>query len=217
MQQQRNRSKKNTRGPRRPRQQRNVVKSYTRDRPDHPGEIGGYEITHNRRLRFTCTAAVVNQAISFQNLLDLILVATTTIAPFQLFDLVRIRSAQIWGQAALGTPSSVALSFDSATGDRTLHQDTSLGIKPAYIKAVPSPKSLVSFFNVTTGGQAFLLTCPAGSIIDLDLQFRDIPGQGTAATNASVAAPVGSIFYRGLDGLAAAGTNFPVPAGVFSF
>jgi len=186
------------------------------DRPDHPGMIAGYEITHTRRLRFTVTAAVANQQISFSNLLDTILFATTATAPFDVFDIVKVNWVQVWGQAALGTPSSVAVSFNSATGDRSLHQDTSLGIKPAYIKAVPSPKSLASFFQPATGGNAFIISAPAGSIVDVSLTFRDVPNAAQGAI-ASVGATVGSIFYRGLDGLAAAGTNFPVPAGIPSF
>ncbi len=182
----------------------------------HPPELT-YEITHNRRLRFTVTAAVVNQQITFQNLLDLILIATTAIAPYDLYDLVKIRMVTVWSQAALGTPTTVQCVFNTSSGDRSIHTDTSLGIRPACVHARPSTESLASFYTNSGGGAAFQITAPAGSIIDLDLNFRDTPGAGVAAANASVGATVGSVFYRGLDGLAAAGSNFPVPTGISSF
>ncbi len=184
----------------------------------HPPQLNQYQLTHSVTLRFTANAAAVNTAITFADLLDTILMATTAIAPFDVFDLVRVRKVEVWGQAALGTPSTVQVVF-SANGDNNFHTDTSLGIQPAYVSAKPSSLSLASFFTGPSGTSAFLLSCPAGSVIDVSLTFRDnlSVAAGTAAQVASVGASVGAIFYRGLDGIAAAGTNFPVPAGIPSF
>jgi hypothetical protein len=49
------------------------------------------------------------------------------------------------------------------------------------------------------------------------VSFRNIPGIANAATNASVGATIGTVFYRGLDGLAIASTNFPPPPGIIQF
>jgi len=184
-----------------------------RETNDHPPQLNEYEITHGVTLRFTCTAAVVNQVITFENLLDSILIATTATAAFDLFDLVRIRRISIWGQAALGTPSTVAVTFLTPTGDGDVHSDTSLGIKPAYVAARPSKRSLASFFNVAIGA-VFNITCPAGSIIDMHLSFRTTTAAPTATQNPVVAAVPGEVYWRGLDGLAIATTNFPPPAGI---
>jgi len=207
-------SNRKTRGPG-PKKQRNASKSISRvERMEHPPQINGYEITHSKRLRFTATAAS-STAITFADLLDTILVATTAVAGFDLFDIVRIVQVEVWGQAALGTPSSVSVVFTTATGDRSIHTDTSLGVKPAHVSARPSDKSLASFWQVFGAGAAFQLQCPAGSVIDVSLEYRTAETFAPqAAQNALVTATAGDVYYRGLDGLAIAGTNFPPILGV---
>jgi len=181
----------------------------------HPPQISGYEISHKKRMRFTVVAATGVQTITFQNLLDTILLLDTAIHAFDVFDLVRISFVEVWAQGALGTPTSIVVDFATATGDRSMHTDTSLGVSPAYVKAVPSPKSLASFFQVSAAGAAFTITCPAGSVVDVSLSFRTSDQVApVAAANAVVGGAVGQIQYRGLDGLAIAATNFPPPVGV---
>lgn len=181
---------------------------------EHPPQIDGYQIVTTKRLRFTATAATNVIQITFQNLLDTMLVATTAVAGFDLFDLVRIKSVEVWGIAALGTPSSLRVSFNTATGDQILHSDTSLGFKPAFIRAKPDSKSLASFFQLSGAGNAFALSVPAGAVVDVTLQFKTTSTAPTAAQNALVGAVTGEFYFRGLDGLASAGTNFPPPTGV---
>jgi hypothetical protein len=185
------------------------------ERMEHPPQVNGYEISHSIRLRYTVTAAVVSQAITPQNVLDTVLIATTATVGYNLFDIFRVRQVEVWGQAALGTPSTITLLFaQNATGDQSIHTDTSLGVKPAYVKAVPSDRSLASFFNVTSNATLFLVSAPAGSILDLSCDFRTTNSQATAAQNALVAATAGELYYRGLDGVAIATTNFPPILGV---
>jgi hypothetical protein len=167
-------------------------------------------------LRFTVTAATAGQVITFQNLLDLVLMATTAVAGFDLFDVVKLVQVEVWGQAALGTPNSASITFVTATGDRSVHTDTSLGVKPSYVKAVPSESSLASFWQVSAGGACFVVQCPAGSVVDVSLRFKTASATPTAAQNALVGATAGELYFRGLDGLALAGTNFPPILGVSS-
>jgi hypothetical protein len=183
---------------------------------EHPPQINGYEITHDKRLRFTVTAAAAATVITFQNLLDTVLLATTAVAGFDLFDVVRLNHVEVWGQAALGQSSTVGVTFVTVTGDRSVHTDTSLGVKPAYVKAVPSEKSLASFWQVSAAGNCFAVQCGAGSVIDVSLSFKTASATPTAAQNALVGATVGEIYFRGLDGLASAGTNMPPILGVNS-
>lgn len=104
----------------------------------------------------------------------------------------------------------------TATGDQELHQDTSLGVRPCFVHAKPSAKSLSSFYQTTSGGNAFSISCPAGSIIDIKLVCRTSALTPSPVFNALVGAIVGEFYYRGLDGLAIASTNFPPPTGVQS-
>jgi len=184
------------------------------ERMDHPPQVNGYEITHSIRLRFTVTAAATNVAISGENILDSVLIATSAVAGFELFDIFRVRQVELWGQAALGTPSTVGIIYATPTGDQSIHTDTSLGVKPAYVKAIPSDKSLASFFTGAIGGAIFNVTCPAGSILDLSCDFRTTNAAATAVQNPLVGATVGELYYRGLDGIAIAATNFPPIVGV---
>jgi hypothetical protein len=184
------------------------------ERMDHPPQISGYEIAHFKRLRFTATAAANATVITFENLLDTCLMAVTAILGYELFDLVRIVQVEAWGQAALGTPSTITILYSTPAGDQSVHTDTSLGVKPAYVRAVPSDRSLASLWQIVTAGNAFLITCPAGSVIDVTLELKTTEAAATVALNALVGATIGEIYFRGLDGLAIAGTNFPPVAGV---
>jgi hypothetical protein len=191
----------------------------TRATRSHPPQVDKYMITHNTVMRFTALTAV-NQNFTFQNLLDTIGVSTTATQGYQLFDLVRIRRIRVWGMAS-GTngtnPSSASIKFWGNTpgsiGDDQIHSDTSLGIQPCFIDCKPSRMTTAAQWQPTSTSIAFYIIAPLGSIIDLHLSFRDTPGQATASQNATVAGTVGSIFYRGLDGLAIATSQIiPVDA-----
>jgi len=89
-----------------------------------------------------------------------------------------------------------------------------LGVLPAYVKAVPSKNSLASFYQASAAGNCFIVNAPAGSIIDLHCTFKVTNAIAVAAQNAVVAASAGEVYYRGLDGLNIATTNFPPIPGV---
>jgi len=146
--------------------------------------------------------------------LDCLLVATSAVSGFQLFDVLKIKRVEIWGLLAVGTPSTVEVQFPASSGDASIHTDTSLGIKPAFVNAKPSIRSLSSFYAPSTGTVAISLTCPAGSIIDISLVYKSSSQNPIAVTNALVAAVTGEFYWRGLDGLPIASTNFPPPTGV---
>jgi hypothetical protein len=186
----------------------------------HPPQISNYEIRHSMPLRFTVTAGVVRQSITILNLLETVLMATTALAPLRMFDAVRVRHIRVWAVAALGTPTTVAVVFlgngQNGAGDRKIVSDTSLGVQPAYVKAVPDKGSSLHLWQGSTSNMTVEVTAPAGSIIDVVMDLRN-DNTAAAATNASVGATVGGIFYRGLDGLAAAATNFPPPSNLPTF
>jgi len=184
----------------------------------HPPQLNGIELRHSVTLRFR---AVANAAltVSFQNLLDTMLVATTAVAGTDMFQTVKVRRVQVWAVPIIGGAASVALEFGGTTagivGDQAIHTDTSMGIQPAHISARPSAKSLASDFQLASAAVAFILTCPLGSVIDLELSFRSqFNSVNAAAANALVGATAGSQYLRGFDGLATAGSNF-VPEYVF--
>lgn len=187
----------------------------------HPPPINGYEVKHNKTLRFTTNAAV-SQSITWSDILDCILFTTSAIAPFDLFFAARIRRIRVWALPILGTSSSVTVIFNSAAtgeiGDRKVHQNSSMGIEPAYINCGPEKNSLASKFQISNSQIAFFLEAPTGSVIDLDMEYRsDVLGnEPVAAQNASVGATVGVVAFRGLDGLAVATSKFTIPTSLYA-
>jgi len=179
----------------------------------HPPSIQEYAIRHGTRLRFTCTAGA-SLLVTFQNLLDLILIATTTTQVADIFAQVKIRAVEVWGIAAVGTPSTVSVQFPSVVagfvGDARLHTDTSMGVEPAHVRAVPAKGSQASLFQVSSANTAFVVSCPTGAVIDVELTFVQSSEQGAQiAQNVAVGATVGASYWRGLDGKTTALTSFP--------
>jgi len=180
----------------------------------HPPELPSYGITRDVRMRFASLAFAATP-ITFQNLLDLVLVASGTTSAVDLFEAVRVNSVEIWAIAALGTPTTVVLEFDGTTtgaaGDQKLHTDTSMGVQPAHVKARPDRLTQAGQFQASSANVAFLVEVPAGAVIDVSLTLRQ-PVNGTviAAQNPLVGATAGVVYYRGLDGKTTALTNYPV-------
>jgi hypothetical protein len=184
----------------------------------HPPQFPSYGITRDLRLRFQATAAA-SIAITFQNLLDTILLVASATTGFDLFEAVRVISVELWAIAALGTPATAILVFDGAVvgaaGDQKTHTDTSMGIEPAHVKARPDRLTQAGQFQASAPNTAFFMTVPAGTVIDLSLSFRQpVLGAPVSAQNALVGATPGTVAYRGLDGKTPTLTNFPVVGAV---
>jgi hypothetical protein len=175
----------------------------------HPPSIGSFAVTHNVRLRFVANAAV-NVNVSWQNILDTIVTASTALSLQDVFHIVRIRRIQVWSIPAQGTTNTVSVAFTGLTtawaGDAAVHTDTSMGVEPAYVSARPARRSVAADFQLSATSSAFTLICPVGSVIDLEATFRNVPGKTVTALNASVGAIIGAMSFRGLDGLPAAST-----------
>lgn len=178
----------------------------------HPPQIQNYGIGHSTKLRFTSIAAANQFLVTYQNLMDLLNVALTTVTAAQLFRSVRVRKVSVWAVPVIGNPSTVEVVFISGTvgqaGDLKIHTDTSMGVQPAYVSAKPAVRSAAALFQESSATNAFSLTCPAGSVIDVDLTFRGLPNSFLPTQNAPAGVTAGGWYYRGLDGLAKAATNF---------
>jgi hypothetical protein len=169
-------------------------------------------------MRFAAIAAAdIN--ITFQNLLDTVLVATSATTAADLFDAVRVNAVELWAIAALGTPTTAIVVFSGETvgaqGDQKTHTDTSMGVEPAHIRARPDPLTQAGQFQASSANIAFNLDVPAGTVIDVSLTFRQpVLGQVVVSQNVLVGATAGQVLYRALDGKTTALTNFPVQGAV---
>jgi hypothetical protein len=179
----------------------------------HPPQLPSYGITRDVRLRFVSNAAF-DAAITFQNLLDLILVAVSATSGFDLFEGVRINSVEVWAISAVGTPATAVVVFSGVTigayGDQKTHTDTSVGIEPAHVKAKPDPRTQAGQFQLSSADVAFSLDIPTGSVIDVSLSLRQpVAAEAVACQNVLVGATAGAVYYRGLDGKALSLTALP--------
>lgn len=180
----------------------------------HPPVIQSYGLTRDVRLRFVSNAPFA-VTITFQNLLDLILVGVTATTLADLFFAVRINSVELFALPAVGGATTVQLIYSGATvgasGDQKSHTDTSMGIEPAHVKAAPDRLTQAGQFQPSSADTAFIIAGPTGTVVDVSLSFRN-PIDATApvaAQNAGVAVTIAQLYYRGLDGLAKATTAFP--------
>jgi len=180
----------------------------------HPPQLKSYGITREGRIRFQATAAATVN-ITYQNLLDAILIATGATTAVDLFEQVRVNTIELWSIAAVGTPSTCVLIFAGTTvgaaGDQKVHTDTSVGVEPAHVKASPDRLTQAGQFQPSSADTAFTLEVPAGTVIDVSLTYRQpVEAVVVATQNVLVAATAGAIYYRGLDGKTSALTNFSV-------
>jgi hypothetical protein len=179
----------------------------------HPPQLPSYGITRDVRLRFVSNAAF-DASITFQNLLDTILLAVSATSGFDRFEGVRVNSVEAWAIAAVGTPATAIVVFSGVTigayGDQKTHTDTSVGVEPAHVKAKPDPLTQAGQFQLASADVAFSLDVPTGTVIDVSLSFRQpVAAEAVACQNVLVGATVGAVYYRGLDGKALSLTALP--------
>jgi hypothetical protein len=177
----------------------------------HSPQLGTSVITHNTTLRFRSNAAAVT-SVTFQNLLDTILFATTAVAGSDLFQTVRIKRVRLWAVPIIGGTATVSCEYAGVTaglvGDQNVHSDMSMGVQPAHVDCRPNARSLAADFQVSSAATAFTINVPAGAVIDVELTFRGQFAVNVAAANALVGATAGAVYLCGLDGLAIAATLY---------
>jgi hypothetical protein len=149
-------------------------------------------------------------------LMDMMLVATTATTGFDVWDSVKVKLVEAWCQGVTNAPTTITIDWNggatSAADDSKIDADTSMGIEPAHVYSKPAKKSLASFWNSSTATVAFSITCPNETVIDVELTYRNSSVAPNGAANALVGATPGQFYYRGMDGLAAAGTRYPAQA-----
>jgi hypothetical protein len=170
------------------------------------------QIRHHQRLRFVTNAAV-SASITFGNLLDALLVASSATQGYQVFDQVKVKAVECWAIAAIGTSTTVTVSFPGNTGgdagDGRVLADTSVSTEPAHVYAKPAKLSAAAMWQSTASGMnAVSFIGPTGMIVDVEVAYRNTDSAPTVVTNALVAAVTGQFYYRGLDGLPIASTQF---------
>jgi len=185
-------------------------------------QIRNYDITVRRKLFFEVNAQVTALTITAQNIGDTQLIATSATQGYALFSAWKLRRFRAWAVPnTVGNPVQITFEWYQNNGygfasRPCVHTCSSMGIDtPAIISVKPEKSALQSFWQTAGGGgNFFILTCPSGTIIEIDLDCAMTDGNANSALqNAIASATAGEFYYRGLDGLALATTKFVPPAG----
>jgi hypothetical protein len=178
----------------------------------HPPPLGNKVLQWNTTMRFLCTGSAFDGNITFQNLLNTILLAQTAVQGNQIFQAVRVRYVEAWHCPVASTVSLIIIEYAGNTaglvGDQKVHEDSSMGIQPAHVRAKPAARSLAGYFQDQSASVAFRLACPVGTVVDVGLEFVGQYNGIATVANALVGATVGAIYLRGLDGQPLASTQF---------
>ena len=185
----------------------------------HPPQLDGYQITHSVKVRFIVKTALDNTTgvVSAANLLATWLVSSSTLAVWNLFDTVKVKSIEMWSLPVIGSTATVQATFNGPVGptqgDETVHTDTSMGLEPAHLLVRPNARSLAANFQDPTSGNLFVLNAPVGTVIDLHCVFKQTWLTAPVAATNGLSLVAGDIYLRGLDGLALASTSYTVVGG----
>jgi hypothetical protein len=186
----------------------------------NPGGLQATGIpTTSMKLKFNCGTATTS-SVTWANLLDTVVFAATSTSVYDLFYSARLHSVEVWlppQVAGVATSAQFTLAFDSPSqGDQRVWSCYS-GPTGGYLKAKPSNHSIngMMWQNSSSVGCFTVNNCPIGALIQVNVTFRTRMGSGSAiaAAQAASGATAGTVYFRGLDGLAIASTKFPpVPA-----
>lgn len=200
------------------REERLVADGKTTASIPNPGGLQAYgTIQCPMKLKFTCVTATTS-TITWANILDTVIMATTSTQAADVFYAARLKAIRVWTPPLVGSAGYQAtVAFDSPSqGDQRVYVVSS-GNAGGYCECRPSKASANGkFWEDSSSVGAFTVnSMPVGTLIEVDLVFRSRFGTGSAVTAAQAGSGMtaGTIYLRGLDGLAAASTKFyPQPA-----
>ena len=186
----------------------------------NPGALQATGIpTVAMKLKFNVGTASTS-TVTWANIMDTVVFATSSTALYDLFYSVRLHSVEVWlppSVAGVATSAQATLAFDSPSqGDQRIWVCYA-GPQGGYLKAKPANTSPNGMFwqNSSSVGAFTVNNLPVGALIQLNVTFRTRmgPGSALAAAQAGTGLSTGTVYFRGLDGLAIASTKFPpVPA-----
>jgi hypothetical protein len=145
--------------------------------------------------------------ITRAQMLNLLLVAPTTVTSVRLFQAIRLRKVEIWANpTALGsTPSTVSMEWLGENSPSTVISDTTMGVRPAHISSKPPARSSAQWWSLSAFNETdvlFTLILPAQCIIDVSVDLRYVEQEAPTAGDIPVAATAGQVYGDYLDGIA---------------
>jgi len=152
--------------------------------------------------------------ISGQNLLNLLVVATSATASFRIWGAVRLKEIEMWSAGALGTTGAslpqnlIGVEWFGTTNsymNSVKVTDSSMGIKPAYLRVKP-PKESSSDFWISQGGQSdttttlFAINGSIGAVVDVTMLVVLVDDEAASAGPTTTGMTAGTVYWGYLDG-----------------
>jgi hypothetical protein len=163
-------------------------------------------------MRYTCSAAQNGVPITPQRLAwSLGTVCTAGLAGVGIVDTLRVKRVTMYAiTPTSGTPATCSVNFISTATNPTStveFSDTTINAAViASISVTPPKDTLASFWtNALSTVQLFGITCPSGTILDIDFDYITSDNEFTNAVVYTFAAPVvGAVYYMYLSNNATA-------------
>jgi hypothetical protein len=124
---------------------------------------------------------------------------------------MKIKSIEIWSPTSTSTTSATcSVNWQGGTNAPNVEvSDTSINqSRPAHIMTRPPVNSLASFWAIGGGTTVFKISCPGGSIIDIQLSLIEVDQSAASNTATITTGTLGALYYLALDGPT---TNLLVP------
>ncbi len=179
------------------------------------------------RFRFNSLVGITRFAVSWSDLLDMLWLATSAVTGYRLYQYVRLHEVEAWAPSRTDGTNYIAQSLNiefvdltsGRSGPGDVFSDTSMDLTtPAHIRARPRPGSNNAEWQGLGTSQAFVLTCPEATVIDVEVSFQQvITYAGTAIGQAPIGATTGTIYLGSLDGLRSGTTSLPPAMGGVNF
>jgi len=191
----------------------------SRNRAGPPEFVSTMSFGHKFRFTYDAVGSNVFTSLPITRamLLNLVTVATTTSAQYRLIAAIKLNRIQMWCQppALDGIPHSISCEWRGANAPSTLHSDSTMGIRPAYLSTRPPPNSSAGWWTSTSSTESEVLCAlsgSGGSIVDVDCSVRLIDNEAADAgeDGTGAGAVAGTVYWNYLDGFA---SNFLIPLG----
>jgi len=177
-------------------------------RVDSPPEfVPTFAIGH--KFRFATSALILSKPVTRAMLLNLYTMASTTTNQSRLITAIKINRVSMWGQpTALGSATAqVSVEWVGNNSPSTIHSDTSLGVRAAYVRSRPPANASCSWWSMSGSSESEVLmnlSGPIGTVVDVDCSVRFVDDEGVVAGEAGTAAGAiaGTVYWNYLDGFA---------------
>jgi len=175
-------------------------------------------VKSRHKFRFS-TDSSVSVNITRGNLLNLLMVATSSTSTVRVIEGIRLKRVSIWTNPVIGVGSSAAspllgaqISWIGENSPSTVISDITMGVRPASIQSRPPPSSSNRWWCMSGMQESdvlFALNIGASSVVDVLVDIRLVDEESPTAGEAPSGAVTGQMYGGYLDGIAS-GKLIPV-------